>query len=124
MDNLNFIIKIAFTSILIALVIIWFIGNYYDNIFKYRSKFKQGLEYGQSVFQQNTFIDAYKELTNFVEHSQSTENYSDYDIGIEQSIKQAIYSECEILNNTVGGDWSFCEKTATFNDYLTNRIIL
>lgn len=92
---------------------------------KQNNEYRNGFYFANATFSQSLFFkDAIEELVSFIEESCTKGDYNDFDKGIEQSIKQNIADQCEILNLDKGGDWYFCSESLIFKDFLTDREII
>lgn len=113
----NFEYTLIVVSLLVAAWLIW--PNKPLN-----NGFRNGFYYANSTFSKGSFKDAIEELQSYVEESRTMGSYNDFDEGIEQSIKQNIADQCDILNHYKGGDWYFCNESLKFKDSLTSREII
>ena len=86
--------------------------------------FRNGFYYANETFSGNNFRHAIEELQGYVEESRTMGCYNDFDEGIEQSIKQNIADQCDIMNRDEGGNWYFCNESLKFKDSLTSREII
>lgn len=109
--------------ILVFVFLLWCIGKL-EKLKSPGYSFENGFKYAQSVFSENNFRHSLEELNNYIEESRTFGSYNDFDAGVEQSIKQNISDEIDILNDREGGDWYFCEETLKFKDSLTSREII
>jgi len=113
------------TTCLMAFVFIfllWCVGKL-KNV-KLNHGFRNGFYYANSAFSKGSFKDAIEELQGYVEESRTMGSYNDFDAGVEQSIKQNINDELNLMNDREGGDWYFCNESLKFKDSLTSREII
>tara|TARA_R110000782_G_scaffold61682_1_gene127052 strand:- start:116 stop:472 length:357 start_codon:yes stop_codon:yes gene_type:complete len=85
-------------------------------------KFKDGYEFANGILEESdTIRSALHYLKSRMEASRVFDEWSEFESGAEQAIKERIINVLYFLNELEGGDWMFDEKSYIFKDTLTSR---